>query len=767
MASLTSLLKIPSRLESSVNSLENTNTNINYTDQIPLIDYGLFEKLIPLNEQNSKYAATKEDHGCKLFWAVWGNDKISVVLKNIAFNELDDEKENYLKNENNNKDHNTIEQFVNELKLISSLNHHSNITKFYGLTKASGSDEIFAVMQYATEGNLRQYLLHYNSVLSWNDRIKFSKEIADGLHFIHNRGISHQNLHPNNILIQGDHVIIADLGFSNLKYSAKNSPHLKEMVPFIEPAFLKNRSYKLDKRSDIYSFGGIMLELANGRAPFELSGSNYHLIINLILKGDRDNSIISGTPIFYVQLYRKCWDGEPNNRPTIEYIIERLKLIHSEVPDTFAKPPTEIKFKLEQFRSLQLAQIKPKPTISPRVDSIGWRDSINDFSEYEIIEKDDIKEYINLCQTTKSAKSRSISFEQVDASFNSRRFEKTRRLSFGAYRKSTPSSTGDSHQSSKIHHHSMPADEVSDLCSNKYFNMRSNSSSSLFDSRQPGIILLARYCTAKNIVKAFEQLKKRRINLSQREIYKSKSVFHNLIWNDGLFDIININNNSTKIAKHNYFRAALKWLIANNLDINSIDDFGWTALHEAIWKRKEPGVILALLEYNANPNIPDKLGATPLHQCLDLLRTTTKDDETKHIFIIIRMLLQYGADPNLTLPDTSLTISGSSFPNCLFAAVYLDLPLDIIELMIKRGADITSTTFRGLYLLDFTAKINNTLALKYLSENKKLLNANSKRSSIFHSLKIHSKVGHLNSMSTKYGKSEKKKRNSIYSIYFR
>ncbi|CAG8557335.1 7170_t:CDS:2 [Diversispora eburnea] len=703
MASLTSLLKVSSGLESSMNSLENTNTIINYTDQIPLIDYGSFEKLIPLNDHNSKYTITKEDHGCNLFWAVWGNDKISVILKSVTFNELDDEKENYLMNETKNKDHNIIEQFVDELKLISNLNHHSNITKFYGLTKASESDEIFAVMQYATEGNLRQYLLHYNSVLSWNNRIKFSKEIADGLHFIHNRGISHQNLHPNNILIHDNHVIISDLGFSNLKCSAKNSPHFKEMVPFIEPVFLKNRSYELDKRSDIYSFGGIMWELANGRAPFELSGSNYHLIINLILNGERDNSIISGTPIPYVQLYRKCWDGEPNNRPTIEYIIERLKLIHSEVPETFTKSPIEIKFKLEHLRSLQLSQIKPKPTISPRVDSIGWRD-LNDLSEYEIIEKDDIKEYSNLCQiskSAKSAKSRSISFEHVDTS---RLFEKTRRLSFGNFRKSIPSSTGDSHQSSKIIH-SMSIDEASDLCNNKYFNMRSNSSSSLFDNRQPEIIFLSRYCVAKNIVKAFEQLKKRGTNIFQREIYKSKSVFHNLIWNDDLFDIININ--STKIAKHNHFRAALKWLIANNLDINSLDDFGWTALHEAIWKRKEPGVILALLEYNANPNIPDKLGATPLHQCLDLLRTTTKDDETKRIYIIIRMLLQNGADPNLTLPDTSLTISGSSFPNCLFAAVYLDLPLDIIELMIKRGADITSTTFRGLYLLDFTAKIIN------------------------------------------------------------
>lgn len=264
-------------------------------------------------------------------------------------------------------------------------------------------------------------------------------------------------------------------------------------------------------------------------------------------------------------------------------------------------------------------------------------------------------------------------------------------------------------------------------------------------------------------------MKKRRVNLAQREIYKSKSVFHSLVWNDELFE----NDYSSKIAKHNHFRAALKWLTTNNLDINSVDDFGWTALHEAIWKRKEPGVILALLDHNANPNIPDKLGATPLHQCLDLLRTITKDDETRHIFMIIRILLQYGADPNSTLPDTSLTISGTSFPNCLFAAVYLDLPLDIIELMIKRGADTTSTTLFGLYLLDFTAKINNTSALKYLSENKNLLNAG-KRSSIFHSLKIHSKVGSANfnrisTISTKYvknsnsGKSERKKRNSIYS----
>ncbi|CAG8634875.1 4488_t:CDS:2 [Dentiscutata erythropus] len=424
----------------------------------------------------------------------------------------------------------------------------------------------------------------------------------------------------------------------------------------------------------------------------------------------RESAITPGTPLKYVQLYRHCWNGDPNKRPTIEQMLDNIENINIEstVRDS------ECRFKFESPPNLPFLDVPvATPFISPRVDSIGWRNSIHEigFTNQNYLTQSGLKPNVtDPLPNSRPEKSRSASFETL-----------TNKRSYVLSEKS---------QSFHVQTNKKTEEKNSNV-----FNIRATTS--LFDSRQPQVILVARYSPAKNIISVLNTLKKRGVNLDKRGIYKHKSVFHSLVWNDDLFDISF--EHSKKLPRHDRFRAVLRWLISTGLDINATDSSGWTVLHEAIWKRKEPGVILALLENNANPNIPDNFGLTPLHQCLDLLRKTKRDDENLNIFTIIRILLHSGADPNLTLPEYTLTISGASLPNCLFAAVYLGLPLDIIELMIKRGADATSTTFMGLFLLDFASKVNNTLALRYLADNKNLLM--NKRTSIFHSLKHNSKIG--------------------------
>jgi hypothetical protein len=303
----------------------------------------------------------------------------------------------------------------------------------------------------------------------------------------------------------------------------------------------------------------------------------------------------------------------------------------------------------------------------------------------------------------------STSFEKKkkrlsDSDLPKRRREKGRSLSFDKFKSSRLSRASYGEGSSYLQQEENDCDELT------FENL------SISDIQQPQVILIARYAPKKKIISAFETLKRKGENLKNRDI-RMKTAIHRLIWNNDLFEM-DIGLSSTKYPRHNHFRMALKWLCSNGVDINSKDEFGWTPLHEAIWKRREPGIISALLDHNANPNIPDNYGSTSLHQCLNLLRTTTIDSEKLQLYNCIKLLLSHGANPNISLPDFTLTLSGAPFPNSLFAAVYLDLPLDIIELMVKKGGDVNSTSFRGLYLLDFAAKVNNTRALKYLTDNK-------------------------------------------------
>ena len=68
------------------------------------------------------------------------------------------------------------------------------------------------------------------------------------------------------------------------------------------------------KKSDIYSFGIIMWEHTTGKKPFHDREHN-HCLISDILKGERPQ-ITNDTPEFYAELMKKCWDHNPENRPT-------------------------------------------------------------------------------------------------------------------------------------------------------------------------------------------------------------------------------------------------------------------------------------------------------------------------------------------------------------------------------------------------------------------------------------------------------------------
>ncbi|KAF0445078.1 kinase-like protein [Gigaspora margarita] len=185
------------------------------------------------------------------------------------------------------------------------------------------------ILQYANDGNLREYLKTNFKRLKWTDKLYFAKNIALGLLFLHENKIVHRDLHSKNILIHEKQPKIADFGLSKQinEMSMTSNSIIHGMPAYVEPQCLVKKGYKRDERSDIYSFGVILWEISSGRPPFQTFESKMELCFH-IFQGNREERI-EGTPLKYVDLYEQCWNKEPANRPETKSILNTLNQLIS------------------------------------------------------------------------------------------------------------------------------------------------------------------------------------------------------------------------------------------------------------------------------------------------------------------------------------------------------------------------------------------------------------------------------------------------------
>jgi serine/threonine protein kinase len=183
-------------------------------------------------------------------------------------------------------------------------------------------------MQYADSGNLRQYLKEHFSELNWDDKLKFAYQITEGIKYLHDYDVFHQNLHSKNVVI---HKKEAKIMLDIMKCIETDSLDVSdEMIPYVDPKLLENHSYEYDKKSDIYSLGVLMWELTSGHPPFIDNETENLLEIHLI-SGHREKPI-ANTPIEYLDLYKSCWDPEPSERPSIDQVFNILgKLLYAQI----------------------------------------------------------------------------------------------------------------------------------------------------------------------------------------------------------------------------------------------------------------------------------------------------------------------------------------------------------------------------------------------------------------------------------------------------
>ncbi|KAG9300659.1 hypothetical protein G9A89_023457 [Geosiphon pyriformis] len=221
--------------------------------------------------------------------------------------------------------------------LINNVNTQF-ISKIMGITQNAITLEYGIVMKFAEYGDMRKYLSTNFHSTSWSDKLEFAWQIASGLLTIHSAGMVHRDLHSGNILqYYTNRLYIADLGlcqptchetsigYSNLKTTTGKYAKKKNIygvIPYIPPEVL--RGEKFTTAGDIYSFAMILWELATGKPPFH-DYSHDQILIMAILNGQRPKITSPIIPPSIAKLIEKCWDPNPENRPTTREVYKRLE----------------------------------------------------------------------------------------------------------------------------------------------------------------------------------------------------------------------------------------------------------------------------------------------------------------------------------------------------------------------------------------------------------------------------------------------------------
>ena len=173
-------------------------------------------------------------------------------------------------------------RFLREARAAAVLSH-PGIATIYEVGEDSGTD--FIAMEYVEGQSLKEEIR--NGPLPYDRILRLGIQLADALSEAHERGILHRDLKPENIQIRkGDQLKILDFGLAKFLETrleddyTTTSDRVVGTIPYMSPEQIEGQF--LDARSDIFSAGSLLYEMATGRAPFtaENPGATLQNILN-------------------------------------------------------------------------------------------------------------------------------------------------------------------------------------------------------------------------------------------------------------------------------------------------------------------------------------------------------------------------------------------------------------------------------------------------------------------------------------------------------
>ncbi|KAG2364535.1 kinase-like domain-containing protein [Suillus spraguei] len=238
---------------------------------------------------------------------------------------------------NDATDMKVIDRSFREIKIWMRL-EHENIVPIWGVTDGFGSVPAL-VMPWLENGALTGYIQREHRALSHSQKFTLLRDVARGLQYLHSQSTIHGDLSGNNVLVDQDgKASLSDFGLSlflpEILSEALVPTNLYGTIAYMPPEYLTsddddNPPLVHSTASDVYSFGGIMLLVLEGKPPYYYIRS----MMRIMMMKSRgmtprrpSESVMSDSEWNFL---RSCWSEDMDKRPLdceiLAFVEERLE----------------------------------------------------------------------------------------------------------------------------------------------------------------------------------------------------------------------------------------------------------------------------------------------------------------------------------------------------------------------------------------------------------------------------------------------------------